>query len=384
MAQNRFAWLGQPWFLGAVALLALNDHVLKYVWPGFITGKLSDFAGLVVVGTLGSVVLGRSWGLALSGLGFVMLKTVPGVAELAAPILGGVTLRDPSDLLALTVLPLVWFRLGRTPDRAQRRRGWQLVGLVGAVLATTATSPSAPNAVEQLGYQGDAFFAQVYRYDLEDTRWLRSTDGGATWEHTADPTLAAEEQAILDGDACAADGVCYRTRTLPDGGHSWIERDDPSTGVTQDSPYLQRLFDKSGLAINPHDSRQVTVYNQGTSLFYYRAGAGDWRAVNLVELANDPQWIQRLLAVLGSPLTLLGFGAIVAAVGAWLAPRPWAKPIFLVIAIVSVWWLLLPNLLSANRIRAELHLKWLAVAAVVLAALGVWRTLDNRQRPRPR
>lgn len=32
--------------LVAVALLVLNDHVLKALAPGFLTGKISDFAGL--------------------------------------------------------------------------------------------------------------------------------------------------------------------------------------------------------------------------------------------------------------------------------------------------------------------------------------------------
>jgi len=35
-----------PSSLGALALLALNDHVLKGLAPGLLTGKLSDFAGL--------------------------------------------------------------------------------------------------------------------------------------------------------------------------------------------------------------------------------------------------------------------------------------------------------------------------------------------------
>jgi hypothetical protein len=35
-----------PSSLAAVALLALNDHVLKAQVPGFWTGKLSDLAGL--------------------------------------------------------------------------------------------------------------------------------------------------------------------------------------------------------------------------------------------------------------------------------------------------------------------------------------------------
>ncbi|HEX5061520.1 MAG TPA: hypothetical protein VFV99_19265 [Kofleriaceae bacterium] len=39
--------LMHPISLGAIALLVINDHVLKHVAPGVITGKLSDFAGLV-------------------------------------------------------------------------------------------------------------------------------------------------------------------------------------------------------------------------------------------------------------------------------------------------------------------------------------------------
>ena len=39
--------LTHPVSLGAIALLVINDHVLKQLAPGVITGKLSDFAGLV-------------------------------------------------------------------------------------------------------------------------------------------------------------------------------------------------------------------------------------------------------------------------------------------------------------------------------------------------
>jgi hypothetical protein len=33
--------------LAAIVLLVLNDHVFKALWPGWITGKLSDVAGMV-------------------------------------------------------------------------------------------------------------------------------------------------------------------------------------------------------------------------------------------------------------------------------------------------------------------------------------------------
>lgn len=44
--QHRMARLGHPIFLVAVALLLLNDHYLKGRAAGWLTGKLSDFAGL--------------------------------------------------------------------------------------------------------------------------------------------------------------------------------------------------------------------------------------------------------------------------------------------------------------------------------------------------
>lgn len=39
--------LAHPIPILAIALLVANDHVLKAAYPGVVTGKLSDFAGLV-------------------------------------------------------------------------------------------------------------------------------------------------------------------------------------------------------------------------------------------------------------------------------------------------------------------------------------------------
>lgn len=43
------AALVHPVTLGALCTLALNDHVLKQACPGWWTGKLSDFAGVVLL-----------------------------------------------------------------------------------------------------------------------------------------------------------------------------------------------------------------------------------------------------------------------------------------------------------------------------------------------
>ncbi len=44
----RHAWLSHPVTVVAALVLLLNDHLLKHAWPGPVTGKLSDVAGLVV------------------------------------------------------------------------------------------------------------------------------------------------------------------------------------------------------------------------------------------------------------------------------------------------------------------------------------------------
>ncbi len=37
-----------PVVLVALAVLVINDHLLKVIWPGWLSGKLSDFAGMVL------------------------------------------------------------------------------------------------------------------------------------------------------------------------------------------------------------------------------------------------------------------------------------------------------------------------------------------------
>jgi len=107
--------------LGAVALLALNDHVLKAAFHNWITGKLSDAAGCFFLPLYLSALLELATPLRLSrrlGLGagatallFTSIKLSRAAADAvcalllpAARLLGIARLRiahDPSDLLAL-------------------------------------------------------------------------------------------------------------------------------------------------------------------------------------------------------------------------------------------------------------------------------------------
>jgi hypothetical protein len=130
-----------PAALLSIAVLVVNDHVLKAAWPGLVTGKLSDFAGMVFFPLLMVAVmelclsaLARrpvlshrhlELSIVATGVVFAGVKLVPevnsafawllGAAQwLAGVFLGGTTLHlapteivpDTSDIIALPLLAL--------------------------------------------------------------------------------------------------------------------------------------------------------------------------------------------------------------------------------------------------------------------------------------
>jgi len=120
-----------PIALVALAVLIVNDHLLKARYPGWVTGKLSDAAGLIVFPLLASALVTAivrradprrvlAGCVAAAASGFALVKLwAPATHAFAlalgalqwpfAAITGGVTggiapvavVRDPSDLLAL-------------------------------------------------------------------------------------------------------------------------------------------------------------------------------------------------------------------------------------------------------------------------------------------
>jgi hypothetical protein len=115
------------WWL-ALALLLMNDHVLKGsgFLPSILTGKLSDFAGLVVAPCLLAAIVGqgrarKASAFAVVAVVFAAINVSPACADATEAAAGrlGLSWRiwcDPTDLVALLVLPLSW-RLSGGSDR---------------------------------------------------------------------------------------------------------------------------------------------------------------------------------------------------------------------------------------------------------------------------
>ncbi len=227
---SRWTTLSHPAFLACLALLLVNDHVLKARHPGLVTGKLSDFAGPVVVAVLAAVFVGRGAAVTLTAAGFVALKVVPGVAEAAEPLLGGVTRRDPTDLVGLLALPLAWIAAGPRTQvpaataserfawfpgvevrRVLERRVLPAGGAALAVVALTATSQSDVVEVRTMGLHDTVLYAEIGDAEShDDGRWAVSDDGGTTWEEAE--AVPGELATTASPEACRSDGRCYAAR----------------------------------------------------------------------------------------------------------------------------------------------------------------------------
>src|SRR5690606_12043567 len=221
----RYAWLCHPVTVASVIVLLLNDHVLKQAWPGFVTGKLSDVAGLVVAPPLVALLLLRRADLAatiLTGGLFAVVKTTETgaeVASLAWSTLAGPSrvLADPGDLLALPALALAWWVRQRSREHAPTR--WRVLTAVPlAVLAVTATSPDTDPPLP-LGPR----VVLVAHATVMDGLYA-SEDGGRTWRDALPQEL---DQRAGQRAACLREH-CYRlaedrVRVLhsADGGRTW-------------------------------------------------------------------------------------------------------------------------------------------------------------------
>lgn len=150
--------IGHPTVLGSVVVLILNDHVLKGagIAPAWLTGKLSDFAGLyffpVLICDVGewalrqrSIVVSRKASalasVAVTGVVFSLGKTVPAVNHLVSEMWGAMVC-DPSDLLALPSLVLSFCYLTRSKLSIRVPMWAHLLAVIVAAVASMATSPS--------------------------------------------------------------------------------------------------------------------------------------------------------------------------------------------------------------------------------------------------
>ena len=243
---QRTRLIATPVFAGIVGLLLLNDHVLKSAWPGWVTGKLSDAAGVAMVAIgLTALIRVRAVAFGLTIAAFTALKVVPPVAVAAAPFLGGVTRTDPTDLIALLVLWPVgrWVARPR-PQASERgrpvpRSGARMIvqtALVGAaVFATSATSGDCgPTGL----WYVQAIDGVVYA--RSDVALWSSADGGASWQTSE---LAWNDSRFDNGrvaESCVGERCFDIVRSSSDSSFRVVESVDGASTEILDFDLEQR------------------------------------------------------------------------------------------------------------------------------------------------
>ncbi len=368
------AWLAHPVTLLAVVVLAVNDHLLKTMYPGLITGKLSDFAGLVVAPPLLAVAITglaprlpanpvALASLAVSGAAFTVVKATATGSALASALWSAVTgpsviLADRSDLVALPALVLagwLWTRARQRPaSRRAIRRFGVFVALPAAALAVGATSaPEYPDTVAVASWRNLIVIGQANAYhDRQVREWLVSDQDGRAWRWmtTSESEMFEQDRAALNveaREACVPDepAHCFRIAS----GHLRVEetRDASTTWTVSwevsdgQRSYLARAYEKVGdlttnlssmaLAVHPTPDGYIVVVANGrdgaavrdASGHWTRIGFGAYGAVNARPPSLDadsralgPEMVIALLIVL-----------LTVGVGGWRAARQGAVPV---------------------------------------------------------
>lgn len=344
--------LGHPLSLSAILLLLVNDHLLRRHWPSWWTGKISDFAWLafapfILAALLAWLLPTRTeqqeervglWAIALTGLVFSLVKTVPVCHTLTVRLLEtllGCTVglrRDPTDLLALPTLLVAWYLWKRKAAHTHRLSHLKWVALVLATLSTVATTPMPPDVgVFCLQAQDDAIVA-ISGSDYPGSSYNRfiSQDGGLTWQALGrgyEPLVECprDDQWILTDPNTPSVQYRFTSETSiersDDGGHTWQQEVATALSEAQIS-YYRRLGPRSitvvagplsALIHRPTGNLVVAMGHEGVLV---RTPDGTWRWAAVGPYSRAPlDQADVLLDFLSGeivfamllPLTIIGF-----------------------------------------------------------------------------
>lgn len=363
-----------PATLFSIVLLLLNDHLFKVVAPSWLTGKVSDFAGLfffpfllalllsVLLGwqrRLPSMTIGRT-AITITAIWFALAKATPlghALTVRAISALLGYQIAvelDPTDLIALAVLWPAW-RLWR--DEAARvnggtplRAGLLVVAL--AALAGVATSPPYQEIVVRLVAKDGEMraltkYGPAYRLEASDEwRLYESSDNGRTWSQVASipESLRDEVARPLGGEVVVAQPGRPKSRYRikaeerveysADGGNTWHTVWEIPAGRRQ---FMQRyrsggLLPGPPIVVGPYDlaftpdGSDTLVVAMGTEGVLVRDPSGVWSR-HVVGMAGPTpfstlypsQWLFLLIFPEGLVLVILtALVALVLSTAGWI------------------------------------------------------------------
>jgi hypothetical protein len=346
--------LVHPLTLLALALLLINDHILRRFWPTALTGKLGDFAWLFFIPLAVIAILallmpadGRHRARAIPVLAYGSVGLIFGLAKTtlaAQALVVSVASRlfgfpvgwrlDPTDLVALASLAASAWLWSKTPEPQPRRErvgaaGWAAVA--AAALLTVANSPAPDPGI----YCLDARQGQLDAYAGYAT--YRSTDGGLIWASLPNQARGAcpnpwSENAGVAVTAVDPNNAERQYRATPgqsielseDGGASWrVVYQIPAVSEASAATTRRRLSSYAMVRPVPLDAKvdRVTgnavfamghagvLVQEAASSAWHSAAVGPYRPVDVNTL---PDFLELLLGelLLAVAIGLLGFDTV--------------------------------------------------------------------------
>ncbi len=197
--------LTHPIVIGAIIVLLLNDHWLRWHYPSWWTGKVGDFVWLIIAPFLFNLFISVVWpknkidqvgsiGFISTGLIFILGNTVPQFQQMIAWLFQQIVgwkpfmILDPTDLLMLPGLIVgwqIWQRNQESPrftvfPLRKHFLGWILLAV--SSVGTMANQPSFPDyGVYCVIEHEKTLLAITGDVTVSGVGWFESSDGGLTW-----------------------------------------------------------------------------------------------------------------------------------------------------------------------------------------------------------
>ncbi|MEU9887507.1 hypothetical protein [Sphaerisporangium sp. NPDC051011] len=315
MRNSALAWIGHPLTVVTALVLLANDHLFKSLWPGLVTGKLSDVAGLIVAPPLLNLLvrLPRT-AIVVTGAAFTLVKTTAVGAALASQawtLVWGPSqiLADPTDLVALPALYFAWWIFTHPgPHAARRARAVVVIPLV--VLAVTATGaveyskPYSAYAADVL--DGTIIVATVGGTQRSPVTGFASNDAGRTWSAWQVPVpRVPRTSSCVPGPP----DRCYRivpgrlkVEESRDG--RWVtaweispgDQDRLARAHVAKRPEETEIIESLGIATGKLGGGHVVVVANGADGIVLRDTTGVWRRMGWAEVGFAPSAAMPLTA----------------------------------------------------------------------------------------
>ena len=385
--------LSHPAVLASIGLLAVNDHLLRRIWPSALTGKLGDFCWLfffpallaAVVTALAPAQARRrperilAACMAIAGLVFVAANTLaPARAwvENTVELLTGVRIaitQDPSDTVALLAFVPLWIVASRR-STFQRPPGSRITAYAAITLGVVLSlaNSAAPNfGIDCLSSDGVELQASGSSYD----EVFVSRDGGLTWDRCPECsrtcTAIREPSGLIQHPSDPAVQYRYRAGELiersQDGGITWSSefafeqrheaslslfylRNRAATAVLYEGPL-------TGLVDPVSDNAVFAMGYEGVLLKVAATDAWEWVSVGGYEHMASPVPISAAetaeLLYVEIRLSIL-LGLLAAATVLIAGPRPWIRLLAALLpwAAFAVTWAASPALNRSGYLDA--------------------------------